>query len=201
MCNGGAGLTTKSRAVNTRSLNANDGTGAHTWTYNWPGPLVTVPLGNDTAYTVGGVVGACSFFVLQEKYYQGAYTSNNLLKTVTRSYSSGIQNPRISYTGEDTAVDVVESAVTTTWANGKTAQVTLQYDSGNTFTFYDYVWETTTNYPLIYGSVTQSTGSDYGPNSQPGPVIHKVVSQYLWNSDSTYRDANLLNLPSSTQVL
>src|SRR5882724_10680611 len=101
----GAG-TPVSMEVTSRTVDANDGTGGHTFLYNYSGQystnsgsysgttIVTSPDGNDTAHTITTpVAGAsCSFYDTQMQYYQGAHNGGTLLKTTTTQYAE-IANP------------------------------------------------------------------------------------------------------------
>ncbi len=199
-CNGALGTTPVSRGVATRTLDANDGTGAKTWNYSvsFTSTVVTDPAGNDSVHYHGGVGGICSLYETKAEYFQGSRTSGTLLKTVTTEYS-GNPNPRVIYTDEELGMNVVPIRTTTTWPNGKVSQTTRQYDSGNTFTFYDAFWDTWTNYPLVYGSVLQATASDYGLTA-PGPILRKTLNSYVWTSNANYKSRNMLDLVTSVTV-
>ncbi|MBI3662082.1 MAG: RHS repeat protein, partial [Acidobacteria bacterium] len=196
LCNTG-GLQFLSRGVTSRTLDANDGTGPKTWAYS--GSTVTDPLGNDTVHVVTDLDGMCSLYVTETRSYQGSSTLGTLLKTASTSYS-WLTNPRGRLTPDSApAINVVATSTTITWPNGKKSQSTATYDSGNTFSFYDIDYSQWVNYPLVYGSVMQTTESDYG-NPNPGPVLRQTVNTYLWTSDANYKSRNMLNLVSSSTV-
>jgi hypothetical protein len=68
--------------LTSRTVNANDGTNGHTWNYTYNGNnTVTVedPLGNYTVYT-NQYLSYCSNYTTSVQYYQGAVSSNNLLR-------------------------------------------------------------------------------------------------------------------------
>ncbi|MGB9335216.1 MAG: hypothetical protein WCB14_09435 [Candidatus Acidiferrales bacterium] len=72
-----AGGTGWMRGVASKTVNANDGTGNHTWNYSYHvGSVltntVTDPLGNDTVYTMTGLGGSLSFYPTEVDYYQGS---------------------------------------------------------------------------------------------------------------------------------
>jgi hypothetical protein len=77
-----------SRWVASRTVNANDGTGPHTWTYSYDGAttVVTDPLGNDSVHTFGG--GTCMGYEITTQYYAGSHTTGALLKTVTTGFQA-----------------------------------------------------------------------------------------------------------------
>jgi RHS repeat-associated protein len=190
-----------------RTVNANDGTGNHQWTYNnlWnyqtgSGPTVTDPLGNNTVYTLTAL-GFCQSYVTAVNYYEGAVQSSNLLKTVTTTYSS-TPSPFGPTVGEY-AMNIVPTQVTTTWPNGKTSQVAKTYDSG--FTFLSPRENDNTKYSGLYGKVTIEKDYDYGTTSGvPGPLLKQTNTSYIWQSPnpnySTYLSNNMLNLVYSTQI-
>jgi YD repeat-containing protein len=81
-----------SRSVATRTVNANDGTGAHTWQYTSALPTVKVtdPLANDTVHTFAlfGTAGGCYNFETLTQYYQGSSTGGTLLKTAKTDWNN-----------------------------------------------------------------------------------------------------------------
>jgi RHS repeat-associated protein len=199
--------TYMSRWVASRALNANDGTGIHTWTYGWnfsssylQAVTVTDPVGNDTVHTLGSPTGSCSIYETETKVYQGSSATGTLLKTTDITYT-GTSNPWDEYTQNWTSINVVPTQITTTWPNGKVRQTQKVYDSGNTFSFYDPSTGISSNYPLVYGSLLQDTENDYGLNS-PGPVLRKTVTTYKWIDDTTgtYKNLNLIAYPSSVTI-
>ena len=192
------------RAVATRTVNANDGTGNHTWTYSGgnyqsgQGPTITDPLGNNTVYTFTGF-GQCQTYVTSVSYYQGAVQSSNLLKTVSTTYST-TPSPFGASTGEN-SMNIVPTQVTTTWPSGKTSQVTRSYDSG--FTFTSPRENDNTLYSGLYGKVTIEKDYDYG-NGGPGSLLKQTNTSYIWQSpnpnSSSYLSNNMLNLVYSNQI-
>src|SRR6185437_6370546 len=116
--------------VTSRTVDANDGTGPHTWHYS--GNSVTDPLGNDVVHTFTDLSG-CSLFETQTQYYAGSSSNGTLLKTVKTDYSWS-PNPDYGGPNPPPAMNVVPIRVTTIWANGQTAKTEYSYDSGFTFT-------------------------------------------------------------------
>lgn len=89
---------TQVRAVQTRTVDANDGSGPRTWSYSYgvrvnPTALsptyttVSDPLGNQTVHTMTAF-GVGSLYETQARYYQGSSSTGALLKTVTTDYIS-----------------------------------------------------------------------------------------------------------------
>src|SRR5271156_266296 len=199
------------RYLTSRTVNANDGTGNHTWTYTGGIGTVTVedPLGNNTVYTKS-ILSTCSTYITEVQYYQGAVQSANLLKTVSTTYSTTPSPFSASGAGSGSTMNIVPIQITTTWANGKTSQITKTYDSG--FTFPSPRYNDQTQYTGLYGKVTVEKDYDYG-NGAPGPLLKQINTCYLWQSTSTnancssynahyssYLSNNMLNLVYSTQI-
>lgn len=177
-----------SRSVTSRTVNANDGTGSHTWQYNYGafGTLVTTvtdPLGNDTVhtYTSFGGTSNCYAFETETQSYQGSQASGTLLKTIQTDYNliNG-GNPVYSSPG------VLPIRMTTTWPTAQVTKVETDYDS---------------NGPagMPYGNVIAQREYDYG-SSAPGALLRTTTTHYLAFSNSAYLTNNLVSLKSSAQV-
>src|SRR6266849_4168349 len=219
-----------SRGVQTRTVDANDGTGPHTWRYS-PG-IVTDPAGNDTVHTFTGLGGTCSLYETQTQFYQGSHTGGTLLKTVNTDYSF-TPNPwdpqLISLSGEppDSVTNVLPIRVTTILPNGQTSKVETDHDAGfiyhgpldgittNQWTCYeiipgdptsttcsytDFQTYPVTNYTASYGKAIATREYDWGTNA-PGPLLRQTLTTYQWQVSSAYLTANLLNLPATVKVL
>lgn len=214
-----AGLpTTQSRSVTSRTVDANDGTGAHTWTYNWNSNIVsntgndyvaentvTDPLGNDTVHQITGLYGGPSLFETQTRYYQGSQGSGTLLKTVNTDYSYSL-NPFDQLgpiPGPPTGMNVEPIRVTTVWLNGLTSKVETDYDSG--FSFRSPLWgqpinpPNTTTFLATLDTITARREYDYGSGGA-GNLLRQTLTTYLWQSNSNYLNSNLLDLPFSVVV-
>lgn len=205
------------RLVTSRAVNANDGTGAHTWTYTWgtqsaPGNgtltqinTVTDPLSNDTVITDTGLGGGCSLYETQRQVYQGSQTSGSLLKTISTAYSYEA-DPFYLY-NPPMAANVVATSVTTAWPNGQVSQIQKDYDSG--FSFLDPTWNIQSTCPTcsvdggpytgLYGRAVAERKYDYG-NGSSGALLQQTKTSYLWQSNSNYLNFNLLNLASNVSV-
>lgn len=214
-------LTTWSRSVVSRTVDANDGTGPHTWSYNWVSNIVsntgssyvaenTVndPLGNDTVHQVTGLFGGPSLFESQTRYYQGSQNSGTLLKTVNTDYNYSISpfdslGPNVN---PPTAINVVPIRVTTILSNGLTTKEEKDYDSG--FSFHDPFWGLTVYPPIssasnmhsgTLGTVSARREYDYGSGAA-GNLLRQTFTTYLWQGSGNYLTANMLDLPSSVVV-
>jgi RHS repeat-associated protein len=198
---GGSNCQNGGRFVASRTVNANDGTGSHTWTYSYntvstgnsssPWTVtttVTDPLGNYAVHTFNALYAQdyCPAYESETQYYQNGGT---LLKTVNTVYSF---NEGDNKSGP---LNVVPTQVTTVWPNGLTSRVTKGYDSG--FTYTGFKGGTG---PGIYGKVMSESESDYGSGAA-GATLRKTNTSYLALTNSTYLSANLLDLVSSKSTL
>jgi RHS repeat-associated protein len=185
------------RWVATRSVNANDGTGSHQWTYSYTinvggasnSTTVTDPVGNYVVHTFG--VGSCQAYETEAQYYQAGGT---LLKTITTAYATAVGNRNAGPSG---VINAVPTTVTTTWPNGKASTIVKSYDTG--FSFLDYLGDATNPAGSanvgLYGKILTQTESDFG-----GTVLRTTTNTYQASSNSAYRANNLWNLPASIQV-
>ena len=201
--------------VLTRAVDANDGSGPHTWNYTWGNtnvsPLVnsvTDPLNQKVVHSFVGQGGSCLYYETQTQTYDA---SNNLLKTVSTDYSSK-DNAVSDLQGTDLAASVVPIHVTTTWPNGKVTKTETDYDAGFSYRDPTYYWvlinlcnannpcvPNLTTYPAIFGKPTAVREYDYGTNTA-GPLLRRTTTAYLWQSNSHYLQFNFLNLPSTVTV-
>jgi RHS repeat-associated protein len=187
-----------SLSVTSRTVDANDGTGGHTWSYAYAGhytpgsgsysgtTTVTSPDGNDTVHTITTpVTGAgCSFYDTQVQYYQGNHVGGTLLKTAATQYS-GIANP-LGSPGSMTAANVVSAQTTVTTRDGHTGRTVKTWDSGNTFAPYG------TAVPVVFGSLLQHDEYDFA-----NTLVRSTVNHYLWQDNATYKSRNFISLPVS----
>jgi hypothetical protein len=195
LCQNSSSVNNYSRAVATRTVDAQDGTGPHTRTYGSvvsngiSNPALTDPAGNQTVYTVPGLNNSCSLYVTQTQWYQGSASTGTLLKTETTDYQFS-PNPYDRYgDGTQTVINVFPIRVTTIWPNGQTTKVERDYDSNLASTYGSY----------SYGNTVNVREYDYAINA-PGPLLRTTANSYLAFSNSSYLAANLLNLLSSTVV-
>jgi RHS repeat-associated protein len=146
--------TSAARAVASRTVDANDGTGPQKWTYS--GGLVTDPLGNATVHTFGLMGSSCNGYETETDYYQGSVASTHLLKTVTTAYRS-INDPWNVLTGMSGVTNVFPTVVTTTWPSGKSSRIETDYDNNLSFT----VPGVGGPYTGSYGEITETREYDY----------------------------------------
>lgn len=176
--------------VTSRTVNANDGAGGHTWTYTQGSPVtVTDPLGNAVVHTITGLAGSCSMYETQTQYYQGSSSSGTLLKTVVTDYNYTTNPDGSTFPLE---MNVVPIHVTTTWAaNKKVSRIEKDYDSGFGFDG--------NNFTGIYGDVIAEREYDYGTGTW-GALLRQTLTSYYAFSNSSYLTYNLLKTPASVKV-
>jgi RHS repeat-associated protein len=194
----------------TRTVNANDGTGSHTWNYNWGNTLtsplvnsVTDPLGQKVVHSFASI--GCSYYETQTQAYDA---SSNLLETMTKDYTH--MNDAVSdLAGTDLVSSVVNIRATTTWPSGQVTKTETDYDAG--FNYHDptYYWVLSnscptcvpsyTTYPALFGKPIAVREYDYGTNA-PGPLLRQTKTSYLWQSNSNYLKYNILHLISGVSV-
>lgn len=185
------------RWIASRTENANDGTGAHTWTYSYGltassvSTTLTDPLGGYSVHTFNSLSGAaCPAYETQAQYFQNGGV---LLKTINTSYSFTAGGAASNVNGPS---NVVPIQITTVWPNGKTATVNKSYDQG--FTYTNFLGNG--GNAGIYGKELAESASDFG-NNAAGPTLRTVNTSYLALSNSNYLAANLLDLVSSKTVI
>ena len=190
--------------VLTRTVNANDGAGPHTWTYNWTGqPTVTDPLGQKVVHTFTGF--GCSYYETQTQAYDA---SNNLLKTTKIDYTY-LQNAVSTLEDTGLVAGVVPIRTTTTWPNGQVTKNETDYDAGFSYRDPTYYWVLSGSCPLctpslatyaaIFGKPIAAREYDYGTNA-PGSLLRQTKTSYLWQNNSNYLQFNFLNLPSTVTI-
>lgn len=196
--------TSQSLWVTSRTVDANDGNGGHTWHYQYQGNFtipgstaiymysskgiatVTDPMGNDTVHNIANPVSSasCSGYDVQTQYYQGSSTSGGiLLKTVQTQYGGNANFDNGAYY---VATNVVPTQVTTTLPNGGTSTAVNTYDLPTTETTGDQV---------IIGSLLQKNEYDFS-----GTLLRSTLTHYLWQDNSTYLTNGFTALPAYTMV-
>ena len=192
--------TSYSRALTSRTVDANDGTGPHTWNYAWtpgvwnqsvpggPPPttvVVTDPAGNDSVHVSSGLEG-CNYYETHAAYYQGSQASGTLQKQVDTGYTV-FDNPTAEYSyGSPGAA--FPTTITTTWANGKVTIEQTDYDTPTTYTAWDLLCYNCSSMPQgttqtrINGQVAAQSVFDYG-NGGPGPLLRKAATSYFTLDD------------------
>ena len=184
------------RVVSTRTFNANDGTGSHTWKYGYQSPnsqntLATDPSGNDTEITYGATTEAI-------QTYSGSYSSGTLLKTVTTTYTPYQSNPLGIYGVPGGGINHLPISELVAWPNGKQSQTTTSYDTGFQYGYYNYDGSEGYGY-ASYGLPVLKAYSDYGSGA-PGGILKQISNIYQWQGSSNYLSANLLALVQSSKV-
>ena len=189
----------------TRTVNANDGTGPHTWQYalspTAPGSyygggqtIVTdpYPYNNDAVHTLSAIGGStsCSLYETELDQYSGSHTNGTLLKkTVTAYQVSGLYG--------SLAVSVAPtSIITTDVPANKSSKVTKSWDSGVALTGYNEAGLT-----AIYGDLLTESDYDFTGISP----VRTTTNTYMALSPnapnaSSYLGYNLLDLPYTVQV-
>jgi hypothetical protein len=187
--------------VSARTVNANDGTGAHTWQYTWTpytenstspwfmnSVVVTDPLGNDTVYSDGHEVDGLDH-VISKQVFQGLHAAGTLLVTRNTTWSQ-IGNLTINGLGYTKTASVLPTQKTIVWANGSTNAVQKQYD-------------TEVNGSVSYGIPTSVSEYDFGIGGNSGPLLRQTISTYMaltGPNSASYLANNLLDLPYTVQV-
>jgi RHS repeat-associated protein len=202
--NPSSGLASISRAVVSRTINANDGTGDHTWQYQYapgsPGqPIVTTvtdPLGNRAVHTFSDVslgrlpqdprAFSCGYYETQTQYQD---STGATLKTINTHYLA-TSTPAISL------YDVFPDSVTTTWANGEVGEVDTTYlgvnASGGFGTTFNFEFMNKT-YTAGLGNLKDEYDYDYGSGGK-GPLLRHTHTDYLFESVPAYWGADFFDL-------
>lgn len=203
------------RALATRTIDARDGTGPHTWKYtqnqlapptstnNYIPPYsitVSNPDGTSSTHTFTNqslYSSTCSYYETSQTMYsaQGA-----LVQQVDTGYSaipSNLTGPITAY-GQNAHLSVFPNAITTT-EGGRVQLVEKDYDAGIPIT----VVSPESDVPNVgsvarIGNITAERTYDYGSGSH-GPLLRATGASFLWQTDTTssYLNAGLLNRPSS----
>lgn len=192
-----------SRVLASRSMDANDGTGPHTWHYvqsnGVPAGLtppaqsgttisqgysviVTDPDLNDTVHSFGGP-GAYEESTL---YYSGSYSAGVLLKGVRTDYDWN------HLPGLGSNANAHPIRVTTYFPNGDTSVTESDVDPGIVFTANQYGSLSGSYGNASFGNVTQTRHWDYGSGGA-GALLAVDTSHYLWKSNPAYLTANILD--------
>jgi RHS repeat-associated protein len=119
----------------------------------------------------------CNFYETATRVYQGAASSNQLLKEVDTTYQVDAANQAVLPTAIQTAI----------YPGPQVSLVQKFYDSGNF-----------AGVPTA-GDLTQKLEYDFGPGAH-GPLLRQTDIVYQWQADTSgaYNTANLLNLPALT---
>ena len=161
--------------IASRTVNANDGTGPHTWTYSgYPttatgSVTVTDPDGDQTVHSLtpfgGSYPAPATYYETSVQYNRNIGGTQTLLKTVATNYST----PTCVFFGSQTTsicLNLVPTSVTTTWPNARVSETVKSYDAGISGN---------SNGPILLGQVLQENDYDYG-NGSPGALLRQTVT-------------------------
>jgi RHS repeat-associated protein len=189
--------------VTSRTVDANDGTGGHEWTYNYqanfqvPGSTaiyayaqkgiatVTDPSNNDTVHTIGpGGSTGCPGYEYETQYFQGRASAGAVLKTVQTQYDCTMGLPGGNLNG--IALNAVPTQATTTSAGGQTYRAVNSYDSP--------VADAQGQLARV-GSLLQKDEYDFS-----NALVRSTVNHFLWQDNATYKADNFVSLPVSSTL-
>jgi RHS repeat-associated protein len=189
-------------SVQTRTVNANDGTGAHQWQYQLSPmtgssggsqAIVTDPNGNDAVHTLTGLPTSqpksCSLYETELDEYSGSHANPaGLLRKKVTNYSAGWGGSFLPY--GQLAINVVPISITLTDVlSGKSSQVTRTWDSGIGLS---------NGSTAIYGDLLIQNDYDFA-----GTLLRTTNNAYMalnGPNSSSYLANNLLNLPYTVQI-
>jgi len=193
---------TVERVIQSRTVNANDGTPAQVWNYDFEAgsdpvdffPLtVTDPLGNQSTYWPG-----------QDIHYQGTVSAGNILSTVYHCLTGGSQTTVFNFGFSETPQIVFKEpqlscGTATKLSDGSTSSVTTTFDASVTVGDpFNQPTDGTASIPM--GIPVKTVETDFGPGS-PGATLRTTTTQYKWQeANGNYLNANLLNLPCVVTV-
>lgn len=202
----GATVTQFTANALSRTVNANDGTGSHTWNYalsptsgaigQTAQTIVTDPFGNDAVHTLTPMKptgqATCSLYETELDEYSGSHSSGTLLRKTSTSYSSsGILSPPPN--GPSIALNVVPLSITVTdVTSGKSSKTTKSWDSGVALT------GNLAGVNALYGDIITQNDYDF-----TGSLLRTTNNAYMALSGpnaSSYLANNLLSLPYTAQV-
>jgi RHS repeat-associated protein len=182
------------RSATSRSVDANDGSGSHTWTYssNSTATTVTDPLGNDSVHQMTALASCTNVYETEVDQYQGSHSGGTLLKKTITAYSH-VPDPYYDVAPPLPPMNVVPVSVTTTdLLSGKVNQIVKTYDSGVPLSGFPGTND-------IYGSLTSQKEYDFGSGA-PGPLLRATNNSYLWQSNPSYSSVNILEIPCLVTV-
>jgi hypothetical protein len=205
--------------VTSRTVNANDGAGPHTWNYNYTGystgtgalanysptyqTIVTDPLGNDAVHTMSDLGTVCvNVYETEVEKYSGSYTNDIALSKAVTSYGTTPDPYGLAINASGSVMNVVPLSITTTDVpSGLTLQTVKSYDVGILLPPTGLMSGPQQN--AIYGDVIQQSEYDYGSGS-PGALLRQTNTSYMalnGPNSSSYLANNLLDLPYTVQTL
>lgn len=180
-----------------------DGNSSHSWTYqeNLPSPnnssSITDPDGNVTLTTFNN-----EGYEASRKEYSG---SSALLKETDTTYlpDVGPITPSEQIGAGISNVNRLPSTITTILDDGSVSKKILTYCCDYPFSS----WTTSDGWYNGGGQITASYGIqtdekdyDFGTGT-PGSLLRETSTTFAWQSNSAYQNANLLETPTTTEVL
>lgn len=204
------------KSIHTRTLNPNDGvslTSQWSYSHTCSAQTDTTTVVNPTAtnsyvvYTFGHLSTGANIYETQRQYFQGTVGSGTLLKTVKTDYSS------TTLAGFLSSINAVPIRQTTIWPNGEQNKVERDYDS-RAFTAKPGVFQSTSltanTYLLqvgsgtgivagVFGKEVATREYDYGSGA-PGALLRTTSTAYEFQSNSSYLNNNLLDIPSQVAI-
>jgi RHS repeat-associated protein len=175
-----------STVVTSRTVNANDGAGNHTWNYEYGNATTTVtdPNENDTVSTYS----SSSRVTTQ---YSGTGSGRTVMRTTTLAYQS-------QYATDGAGFPMYPTTKTVTLENGLETQTAYTYCCDLSF----YTVPSSGTFPSAasYGKVTDAKVYDYA-TSGLGTLLKETKTTYLFQSNSNYLNPGFFNLKSTVEVL
>jgi RHS repeat-associated protein len=169
--------------------------GGGTWTYtpstcgaNCQKTTVHQPSGDERVYSFAVNNGAWNN---QVQAYTGSATSGTLLATVQNTYDTTLTDPVnggagfVRLTQTDTTLPIPGAV-------NRVKRTKYEYDTFS-FTYRG------TAYTGSRGNVKTRSEYAFGTTG-PGSLLRKTVTTYLYESNTSYRDANIVNRPSNVQT-
>ena len=176
-------------AVTSRTVNANDGTGDHTWNYSYGSgtagnTTMTDPTGNDT-------VDAVTKSSRVTTQYSGTGSGRTTLRTTALAYPSQYATP--------SGYPMYPTTQTSTLENSLATQTSYQYCCD--LTYFQVVGAIGNQFPTAasYGKVTDTKVYDYAA-SGTGALLRETNTAYLFQSNTNYIDPGFFGLKSSETV-
>jgi len=182
-------------AVSSRTINANDGFGSHSWTYAYANGKVTItdPNGNDTVQTISfGSVSSGTNALRVTNNYSGSASSGVVIKSDVRVYPPQYSTSR---SGMPLGFPLFPVSETVTLNNGLSTQTVFQYCCDIPLTT-DYLFPNYYPVAASYGKVTDTKVYDYAA-SGAGTLLKETATSYLFQSNSSYINPGFFDLISS----
>ena len=208
----GPSHTPASRAVVTRSEDANDGNGPQVWNYKAAAsnqsPFVGAsfigvsdPRGNEVVHTFWpqGTSG-CYLYEVYTQYYQGMQSPQNLLKSVRTDYRY-TNTTMVDGEGHGIVAAILPSVITTTLPNNRVSQIQRDYVETDgvtgTVQVHDYLHNNYYNLPL---NLIEQREYDYGVGAPPSVPTKRTHYKYVFEGSNQYLMRNILDRVSSVTV-